>query len=105
MAEYRFERECRTPYSEVYHIVSDGDTVGRVDLHFTVTVVYGTLCVNESLTMESIQELIELIDERLVMSWDADRDDFVVTVYQGREAGIFSDQDFEMEDGQEDWEE
>jgi len=98
MAEYRFERECRTPYSEAYLITSNGDPAGRVDLHHTPTAVYGTLCVGENLTSEAIQELIETIDEKLVMSWDADRDDFVVTVYQGREAGVFSDQDFELEE-------
>ncbi len=105
MAEYRFERECRTPYSEAYLISGDEKRLGRVDLHFTPTVVYATLCVGENLTAEGIQDIIETIDEELVMSADVLRDDFVVTVYQGREAGVFSDEDFEEEEEEEkpDW--
>lgn len=103
MAEYQFERECRTPYSEAY-LITDGDRrVGRVDLHFTPSIVYATLCVTEGLTEEDIQELIyHHIDEELVMSADVARDDFIVAVYQGRETGEFSDEDFEDETEEED---
>ena len=48
-ALYRFERECRTPYSEAYTILQNDRLVGRVDLHFTGTVVQGTLALAESL--------------------------------------------------------
>ncbi len=95
MPNYQFERECRTPYSEAYVITDEEQQVGRVDLHFTPTTVHATLCVVESVTEDGIHELIEVIDEELVMSADVPREDFVVTVYQGRESGIFSDEDFE----------
>ena len=101
MAGYQFERECRTPYSEAYFITEGDQRKGRVDLHFTPTVVYATLCVEESLTIEGIQDLIELIDEELVLSAHMSRDDFIVTVYQGHEAGVFSDEDFEEEEEEE----
>lgn len=101
MAEYHFERECRTPYSESYIITEDENPVGRVDLHYTPTVVRATLCVSESVTEEGTQDLIEEIDEELVMSSDVPRDDFIVSVYQGREVGVFSDQDFEEEEAEE----
>ena len=99
MTQYHFERECRTPHSEVY-IVSDDDDqrLGRVDLHYTPSVVYATLCVGENVTQEGIQDLIEAVDDELVMSADVPREDFIITVYQGREAGVFSDQDFEVEE-------
>ncbi len=98
MPNYNFERECRTPYSESY-VITDGERqVGRVDLHFTPTVVHATLCVVESVTEDGIQELIEAVDEDLVMSADTPREDFIVAVYQGREAGVFSDEDFEEEE-------
>ena len=100
MLEYRFERECRTPFSEVYLIIADEEQVGRVDLHFTPTVVYATLCIGEDLTGEGIRELIDTIDEELVMTADVARDDFIVTVHQGREAGIFSDEELELEEGE-----
>ena len=91
MAEYYFERDCRTPHSESYTILEDEQSVGRVDLHFTSTIVHGTLCVLESLTSEEIQELIETIDEELVDSVGVSREELIVHVYQGREAGVFSD--------------
>ncbi len=102
MASNRFERECRTPYSEVYLILSDEDRIGRVDIHFTPSIVYATLCVGSNITTDEIQDLIDVIDEELVMSADVARDDFIVTVYQGREAGVFSDEEFDEDEGDED---
>jgi hypothetical protein len=103
MAEYRFERECRTPYSEVYLIADGDERLGRVDLHFTPSIVYATLCISEKLTDDDIQDLIyHHIDEELVMSADVARDDFIITVFQGREIGEFSDEDFEEEEEEED---
>jgi len=98
MTDYRLERECRTPYSEAYLIVAGDDRVGRVDMHYTPSIVYATLCVEEKITAETVQELIDQVDEELVMSADVARDDFIVTVYQGREIGIFSDEEFEEDE-------
>jgi hypothetical protein len=101
MPGYRFERECRTAHSEAYVVSADDNRVGRVDLHFTPSIVYATLCVGSNTTTDEIQDLIDIIDEELVMSADVPRDDFIVTVYQGREAGVFSDEEFgEDEDDQ-----
>jgi hypothetical protein len=101
LSEYHFERECRTPFSESYVIEMDSDEVGRIDLHFSPSVIYGTLCVLERQTEEEIRELIGEIDERLVMTTDPFREDFVVTVWAGRESAVYSDEDLE-EDGDED---
>lgn len=93
---YRFEREARTPYSEVFIIEDEeGEDIGRVDLHFTPSVTYATLCVNEGMDEEGIHDLIAQIDERLVMTTDPYREDFVVTVWTGRESGVYSDEDLE----------
>jgi hypothetical protein len=94
MADFRFERECRTPFSEAYLIADGEEQVGRVDIHYTPSIVYATLCVSENLTTDDIQDLIDAIDEELIMSADVARDDFIVTVYQGREVGVFSDEEF-----------
>src|SRR5258706_16432166 len=85
MADYQYERESRTPFSEAYTIEdTGGDAVGRVDVHFTQsTMVYATLCVPVDFDDEEIQDLIADIDERLVLSTDPYRDDFVVTVWRG----------------------
>jgi hypothetical protein len=107
MAGYQFDRECRTPQSESYIIEIDDEEVARIDLHYTQSVAYGTLCVVESLTDEDIRSLISEIDERLVLTTDPFREDFVVTVWAGRESAVYSDEDFEGEDddGDEDDEE
>ena len=105
MADYNFERESRTPYSESFVIEADGDDVGRVDLHFTPSVTYGTLCIPESFSEDDIQELIGEIDERLVMSNDPYREDFVVTVWSGRQSGVYSEEDLEEEEEGEEEEE
>ncbi len=101
MSDYHFERECRTPHSESYIIELEDDEVGRVDIHYTPSVAYATLCVVESLTEEDIRELVGDIDERLVLTTDPFREDFVVTVWAGRESAVYSDEDFEGEEEEE----
>jgi hypothetical protein len=99
MPDYHFERECRTPHSECYVIEADEDEVGRVDIHYTPTVAYATLCVPEAMSEDEVQNLITEIDERLVMSNDPYREDFVVTVWSGREMGVYSEEEpFEEEE-------
>jgi hypothetical protein len=103
MAEYQFEREARTPYSESYVIDSDGDAAGRVDLHFTASgMAFATLCVPPDFDEDEIQDLIGEIDERLVLTTDPYRDDFVVTVWRGTQAGVFSEEDEDEDEGAED---
>lgn len=101
MADYHFERECRTPYSEGYVVLDGENPVARVDLHYTPSIVHGVLNVAESLTQDEIRDLIELVDEELVMSADSACEDFVVVVYQGREVGTFSAQDLEEDEEEE----
>ena len=104
MSEYYFERECRTPYSECYAIEMDGNEVARVDVHFTGGMAYATLCVNESLSDEDVRELVGEIDEKLVLTTDPFREDFVVTVWTGRESAVYSDEDFAEDELEEDLE-
>lgn len=93
MPEYMFERESRTPFSETYAIDADGETVGRVDLHFTASgIVNATLCVPAEYDEEAIEDLIGEVDERLVLTADPYRDDFRVTVWRGEHAGLFSEE-------------
>jgi hypothetical protein len=99
MANYFFERECRTPYSECYTILADEDTVGRVDIHYTNSVVHATLSVVESLTTEGIQDLIDTIDEELMDAVGINRQEVIVHVHQGRDVGVFSTRDFEGNGG------
>ena len=75
----------------------DDDEIGRIDLHYTNSVTYATLAVVESLTEDEIRSLISEIDERLVLTNDPFREDFMVTVWTGREYANYSDEDFEDE--------
>ena len=91
MANFTFEREVRTPYSEAYTIKEGDRQVGRVDIHFADDMVHVAVAVDESLTQEAIQEIIDTIDEDLVDAVGIAREGFVVHVFQGRETGVFSD--------------
>ena len=103
MADYHFERESRTPYSEAYSIEESGDAVGRVDIHFTRTgIVYATLCVPPDFDEEELQDLIGEVDEGLVLTTDPYRDDFIVTVWRGQNAGVYSEDEDEDEEDEDD---
>jgi hypothetical protein len=95
MDEARFERQYRTTHSEGYLIFDGGDRLGRIELHFTPTVVYGTLVVEREIEEDDVLDLIEQADDELVLTADVPREDFVVSVYQGRDLGTYSDEYFE----------
>ena len=96
--DIRYDRLCRTAASESYLLSQQDEPLGRVELHFTSNVVYGLLVVEREMPEEEVLELIEQIDEDLVWSADLPRDDFVVTVYQGREVGVYSDDSYGDDD-------
>ena len=98
MPDYYFERECRTEHSESFLIEADGAEFGRVDLHYAPSITYATLCVPTGTSEDDVQELMSEIDERLVMSNDPYREDFVVTVWAGQETGVYSEEEFEEEE-------
>ena len=94
MADFTFEREVRTPSSEAYNIVEFDRTVGRVDIHFTAEMVHVSLCVDESLTQQVIQEIMDAVDEDIADAVGIVRNNFVVHVFQGRETAVYSDNEF-----------
>jgi hypothetical protein len=101
-----FERQFRTPHSEGYYLKNaDGDRIGRVDLHYGADDVFATLVVEVDAGEDDIMDLIEQVDEELVLTAGVPRDDFMVTVYRGKDLGFYSDDFFgdeEDEDGEED---
>ena len=99
MPRYQFERETRTPDSESYIVTADDKEFGRVDVHYGADIVNATLCVPDTVSEDDLQDLIGEVDERLVMSAHPFREDFVVTVWMGRQAGVYSeDTDEEYEE-------
>ncbi|HWO93276.1 MAG TPA: hypothetical protein VNL92_00760 [Dehalococcoidia bacterium] len=100
MADYYYERETRTPHSESYLIDDEeGQHIGRVDIHYVPSgPVHATLCVGEGMTEEDLEDLIGDVDERLVMTADPFREDFVVSVWRGRSAGVYSEESLDLEE-------
>jgi hypothetical protein len=99
MDDIHFERHFRTPYSEGYYIMQgtslqSNSRLGTVDIHFTNTAVHGTLILERELDEADLTKLIEQIDEDLVLSADMPRDDFLVSVYVGKDVGFYSDEYF-----------
>ncbi|MGH2355946.1 MAG: hypothetical protein ACRDI2_05225 [Chloroflexota bacterium] len=90
-ARVTFERQYRTPHSEGYHILAGDSRLGHLDLHFTRSSVYATLVLETALPEEQVLDLIEKIDESLVLSAEVERDDLLVTVFQGKQSGFYSD--------------
>ena len=99
MDELRFDRHFRTPSSEGFHIMRGTTRLGTVDLHFTSTTVHCTLIIEQAMDKAELSRLIEEIDEDLVLSADTPRDDFLVSVYLGKEVGFFSDEYHADDDG------
>jgi hypothetical protein len=102
MDDIRFERHFRTPYSEGYYIMQgnslqSNNRLGTVDIHFTTTAVHGTLILERELEEADLTKLIEQIDVDLVLSADMPRDDFLVSVYVGKDVGFYSDEYFAEE--------
>lgn len=105
MDDIHFERHFRTPYSEGYYIMQgnslqSNNRLGTVDIHFTTTAVHGTLILERELEETDLTKLIEQIDEDLVLSADMPRDDFLVSVYVGRDVGFYSDEYFAEENNE-----
>ena len=92
MADFSFEREVRTPYSEAYLVMESDRQVGRVDIHFTPEMVHVAVTVDESLTQDTVRQIIDTLDEDIVDAVGINRGNFVVHVFQGRETGVFSDE-------------
>lgn len=100
----RLSRVVRTQSSEVYLLWEDDARLGQVDLHFGPDLIHATLVLERELSGEQQADLIDQIDQDVVSSHlpRFGREDFLVTVFQGRELEPFSDgpdeDDFDDED-------
>ena len=89
----RLARVVRTQSSEVYLIWEDDVRLGQVDLHFGPDLIHATLILERELNPEQQADLIDQLDQEVVSSHlpRFGREDFLVTVFQGRELEPFSD--------------
>jgi hypothetical protein len=89
--DLRYDRLYRTASSEAYLLSTGEQPLARLELHFTSTNVYGLLLFEREPAEEEIAAVVEQVDEDLVWTASVPRDDFVVSVYAGRELGVFDD--------------
>lgn len=99
MAEYDFERECHTPFSECYTVLDGGKNVGRLDVHFADVIVHATLNVDESLTENDMHNLIDLVDNELLGAAGIVRREVIIHVHQGRDLGVYSMREYDSNGG------
>ena len=95
MAKYDFQRETRTPFSECYIIMLDDSAVGRLDVHFADPIVHATLNVEEVVTSDGVQDIIDDIEAELLDAVGIHRQEIIIHVHQGRDLGVYSTSDFE----------
>ncbi len=86
-----FNRQFRTPSSEVYALVEGEEAYGHLHLHFGATEVAALLVLFTEPSEEELGQLVEQIDEDLVLSADTPREDLLLTVYSGKEIAFFTD--------------
>ncbi len=99
MAKYDFQRETRTPFSECYIVMADETTVGRLDVHYADNVVHATLNIEEVITSDGIQDIIDDIEAELLDAVGIVRQEVIIHVHQGRDLGVYSTSDFEGTNG------
>ena len=90
---FQYERESRTSQSECFLIENESGSGARIDLHYTPSIVYGTLCVPSDWSDNDIQDVIADVDDKVVRTADPFREDFVVRVWSGSEVGVYSDEE------------
>lgn len=99
MGRYAFQRETRTPFSECYIVLLDDASVGRLDVHFADTVIHATLNVEEGITSEGIQDIIEDAEAELLDAVGIVRTEIIVHVHQGRDLGVYQTGGFDDNNG------
>tara|TARA_B100001964_G_C13992423_1_gene491249 strand:+ start:346 stop:705 length:360 start_codon:yes stop_codon:yes gene_type:complete len=95
--QFFLQRDIRTEVSESYSILSNGLQVGKLDIHFLPGIITGTLVVFENVTEEMIQELTLMIDEDIVDCFGIDTGNISISIYQGRDMGVYSRKEYQIE--------
>ncbi|MYI83582.1 MAG: hypothetical protein F4056_10020 [Chloroflexi bacterium] len=91
MAEFRFTREARTPHSESYRVDDGEHAIARADIHLTAASAHATLVIHQSVSDDTLHDLLEALDDEIVSTADPYREDLIVTVWRGEEVGVFAD--------------
>ena len=102
MAEFKFTREARTPHSECYRVDDGEHAIARADIHLTAAGAHATLVIHQSVSDDTLHELLEALDDEIVSTADPYREDLIVTVWRGEEVGVFADDSEDEDDEDED---
>jgi hypothetical protein len=84
---FRLVRLLRTISSEIYVIWRGDQRIGQADIHYADNSVQADLLLEIALDQEGQNDLMRQLDEDIVSSYlpSFDRDQFLVTVFVGRE--------------------
>ncbi len=87
MNTFRLVRLLRTLSSEVYVVWRGDQRIGQADIHYADSSVQADLLLEVALDEEEQNDLMRQLDEDVVSSYlpSFDRDQFIVTVFLGRE--------------------
>ncbi len=87
MDTFRLVRLLRTISSEIYVIWRGDQRIGQADIHYADNSVQADLLLEIALDQEGQNDLMRQLDEDIVSSYlpSFDRDQFLVTVFVGRE--------------------
>ena len=70
-------------------MMRDDANIGRLDLHFADAVVHGTLNIDESVTSDDVQDILDYMESELLDALGIARDEMIVHVHQGRDLGAY----------------
>lgn len=92
MNRFRFVRLLRTLSSEVYLIWQGQQRIGQVDLHYADNSVQADIYLESSLDGGERDALLHQLDSDVVSSYlpSFDRDQFIITIFVGREIDSFN---------------
>lgn len=93
MNRFRLTRLIRTLSSEILLIWGDERTVGQADIHYAGDRIYATVILEDAFDEADEAALRSQLDRDMVAAYlqDYERDDFVVTIFRGRETASYSD--------------
>lgn len=93
MAEYEFQREVRTPFSESLFVIDEADReVGRIEVHYPNGMVHATLIVSTELTESDMRSIANRFIQESAHTIGVDGTEIAIHVYQGDDRGVFANE-------------
>lgn len=96
MADYGFQREVRTPYSESLYVIGEDDRdIGRLEVHFPTGTVHATLIVRNDVSESEIEEIAGRFINDVSQQLGVDGGEVAIHVFQGEERVVYRSNDFD----------